>query len=138
MDGHEMPKNGSFGWTEIASGSLEKCKSFYSNVFGWNYGDGSAATGGMEYAEYRLGDGYPMGGMYEISPELCGEGELPPPHFLNYIIVDDVHSLTGKAFDLGATVVRPPMAVPNVGTMSMIKDPAGAMIAFITLDGGGN
>src|SRR5215203_4014655 len=139
MDGHQMPAHGSFGWTEIASGNLEKCKSFYANVFGWNYGGGAAAAeGGMEYAEFRIGDTSPMGGIYEISRELCGEGELPPPHFVNYIVVDDVHLLTTRAFDLGATIIRPPMPVSNVGTMSMIKDPAGAMIAFITLDGGGN
>ncbi len=129
----EMPKHGDFCWTEIAINDLAACKSFYQNVFGWEM-PASKVDVGMEYQEFNLPDSYPMGGMYQISHEICGE-ELPPPHFLNYISVDNVDETTSKAFDLGAKIIKPGMDVPNVGRMSIIQDPSGGMIAFITLGG---
>lgn len=130
-----MPKQGEFCWTEIAVNNLEACKSFYKNVFGWELPE-SKVDVGMEYQEYNLLNSYPMGGMYQISHEVCGEGELPPPHYLNYISVENVDETTSKAFDLGAKIVKPPMDIPNTGRFSIIEDPAGGMIAFITLSEG--
>ena len=130
-----MPKHGDFCWTEIASTNLEACKSFYKNVFGWEMQPSTNTAGGFEYSEFNLANAYPMGGMYQISAEIFGE-HLPPPHFLSYISVDDVDEITSKAFDLGARIIKPPMDVPNVGKMSIINDPTGGMMAFITLGGG--
>ena len=122
------PTHGSFCWTEIASTDAEKCKEFYKNVFGWTFKD-SDAVGGMAYHEYYTGDDYPSGGLYEISAEMCGEGELPPPHFMTYIGVDDVDANANLAEELGGTVIKPPMDIPNTGRFAIIQDPAGAMFA---------
>ena len=128
-----MPKNGEFCWTEIAINNLEACKSFYKNVFGWEMPE-SKVDVGMEYQEFNLPNSYPMGGLYQISEEMFGENP-PPPHYLNYISVDNVDDTTSRAFDLGAKILKPPMDIPNVGRFSIIEDPAGGMIAFITLGG---
>lgn len=126
-----MPKHGEFCWTEIASTNLEACKSFYKNVFGLEMQKSPNTVEAFEYAEFNLANQYPMGGMYQISAEMFGE-HLPPPHFLSYISVEDVDETTSQAFDLGARIIKPTMDVPNVGKMSIIEDPTGAMIAFIT------
>ena len=130
-----MPKHGEFCWTEIAINDLEACKSFYKNVFGWELKVSNAASENFEYQEFSANSGsYPMGGMYQISEEMFGEYP-PPPHFLNYVSVDNVDETTSKAYDLGAKIIKEPLEVPNVGKMSIIQDPAGGMIAFITLGG---
>jgi uncharacterized protein len=126
-----MPKHGEFCWTEIATNNLETCKSFYSNVFGWEYKGTDATGGGFEYLEFGINPRN-SGALYQINPNWF-EGNPPPPHFLVYIAVDDVDEIATKAFDLGARIIKPPMEIPNVGKMCIINDPTGAMIAFITL-----
>ena len=130
---HEHPpveftpmKHGQFCWTEIASNDAEKCMEFYSNVFGWTFKKGDA--GGMQYNEFSTGGGYPAGGLYQMDPAWFGNNP-PPPHFMIYVMVDDVDEATKKAQGLGATVTREPMDIPGVGRFSVIQDPTGAHIA---------
>lgn len=131
-----MPKHGEFCWTEIATNNLEACKSFYANVFGWEMKQSTATGEEMEYQEFSTPNAYPMGGMYEINEKMCGEN-MPPPHFLSYVSVDNVDESASKAFDLGGTIIAPPTDIPNVGRFSLIQDPTGAKIALITLTQGG-
>ena len=128
MAGWPMPKQGAFVWTEIASNDADKCVDFYKNVFGWTFQDGKADNSGMDYREFSTGDPNPVGGLYEINPEWFG-GNPPPPHFMTYVAVDDVDENAKLAAELGATIIRGPMDIPNVGRMCIIQDPTGAMIA---------
>lgn len=133
-----MPKHGDFCWTEIASNNLESCKNFYSNVFGWEMKESNSIGEAFEYQEFSAAsNSFPMGGMYQISEEMCGGKELPPPHFMNYISVNNVDESASKAFDLGGKIVSAPMDIPNVGRFTIIQDPTGAHIALITLKEGG-
>lgn len=129
------PEQGSFCWTEIASSNSAKCKEFYSNVFGWKFKDSDVGEGAFEYHEFYTGGDYPSGGLYEISPEICGEGEMPPPHFLTYIAVDDVDANARRAEELGGTVIKEPMDIPNTGRFAIIQDPTGAMFATFKMQG---
>lgn len=134
MSEHEHPpvefaplKHGQFCWTEIAGNDAEKCMEFYSAVFGWSFKKGDAGDG-MAYNEFSTGGDYPVGGLYQMDPKWFGN-DPPPPHFMSYVAVDDVDATTSKAGELGATVIRPPMDIPGVGRMSVIKDPTGAVFA---------
>lgn len=131
-----MPKHGEFCWTEIVINDTESCKKFYTNVFGWEFNQSQAVEGEMEYLEYNVPGGYPMGGLFKMTKEMFGE-EMPPPHFMNYIAVDDVDATASKAFDLGGTIVVPPTDIPNVGRFAMIKDPTSAIFSILTLNEGG-
>ncbi len=131
-----MPKHGEFCWTEIATNNLEACKSFYANVFGWEMQQSKATGEEMEYQEFNIQNGQPMGGMFQMQAEMYG-GEIPPPHFVNYVAVENVDDSASKAFDLGGTIVSPPMDIPNVGRFAIIKDPTGADISIISLSEGG-
>jgi predicted enzyme related to lactoylglutathione lyase len=53
-----------------------------------------------------------------------------PPHWLAYVGVDDVRAKTAQAKALGATVLQDVMQVGEYGTMSVVRDPAGATIAL--------
>lgn len=125
------PGHGDFCWTEIASNDAAKAKEFYTNVFGWKFKDSDATDGAFQYHEFSTGGGdYPAGGLYQITPEMCPEGEpLPPPHFLTYIAVDDVDENAKTAVELGGTVIKEPMDIPNTGRFAIIADPTGAMFA---------
>jgi predicted enzyme related to lactoylglutathione lyase len=133
-----MPKNGEFCWTEIATDKLEACKSFYSKVFGWEMKESKATGEDFVYQEFSATPkAYPMGGMYQLSAEMCGGNELPPPHFINYISVENVDESASKVFDLGGKIVAPPMDIPNVGRFAIIQDPTGGTVALVTLKEGG-
>ncbi|HEY0426973.1 MAG TPA: VOC family protein [Pyrinomonadaceae bacterium] len=127
-----MPKHGEFCWTEIATANLETCKTFYTEIFGWNFHESDNPDTKMQYLEFGIGNGCGVGGMYQPTAEMCG-GTIPPPHFMNYIAVDDIDEATSKAFDLGGKIVVPPMEIPHVGRFSVVEDPAGAKFAMITL-----
>ena len=139
MAGFVGPSPGSFCWTEIASTDAAKCKAFYTNVFGWTFKDSDATDGVFAYHEYSTGGDYPSGGMYEITAEMCPDGEaLPPPHFLTYVAVEDVDENARQAVELGGTVIRQPMDIPNTGRFAVIADPTGAMFASFKMAAGGH
>ena len=128
MAGWAVPKHGEFVWTEIASNDSDKCIEFYENVFGWKFKRGGAEQTGMEYNEFSADGGRPIGGLYQINPDWFG-GNPPPPHFMIYVAVDDVDENAKLATELGATIIRGPMDIPNVGRIAIIQDPTGAHIA---------
>ena len=128
MAGWPIPKQGAFVWTEIASSDAAKCKEFYKDIFGWTFQESNSSQTGMEYIEFSSGGDQPVGGMYQIDPEWFG-GNAPLPHFMSYVAVDDVDANAKLATELGATIIRGPMDVPNVGRICIIQDPTGAMIA---------
>jgi predicted enzyme related to lactoylglutathione lyase len=128
-----MPKQGDFCWTEIATTNLEACKTFYTEVFGWNFKQSDNAETNMQYLEFGLGNGCGFGGMYELNAEMYGEGAIPPAHFMNYISVDDVDESASQAFEAGGKIVVPPMDIPQVGRFCVVEDPTGAKFSMISL-----
>jgi predicted enzyme related to lactoylglutathione lyase len=130
------PKPGEFCWTEIRTDNLQTCRNFYHNVFGWELKQSQATGEDFEYLEYNVPGRPSMGGMFRMTAQMCGGAEPPPPHLMNYIHVDNVDDLAGRAFDLGAKIVAPPTDIPNVGRFAMIEDPAGARFAVINIKGG--
>jgi predicted enzyme related to lactoylglutathione lyase len=130
-----MPKHGEFCWTEIATANLEASKTFYTEVFGWHFHQSDNSDINMQYLEFGSDETSHFGGMYEPTAEMCG-GTVPPPHFMNYIAVDNVDDAAGKAFDLGGKIVVPPMEIPKVGRFCLVEDPTGAKFSMITLGGG--
>lgn len=128
MAGWALPQHGAFVWTEIASNDADKCQAFYEEIFGWKFQSGGDSNSGMDYREYSTGGDKPVGGLYQINPAWFGDNP-PPPHYMTYVAVDDVDENAKLAAELGATIIRGPMDVPNVGRICIIQDPTGAMIS---------
>jgi len=126
----QMPQDGEFCWTEIATDNLGACKTFYAEVFGWEFKKSDATGVEMQYLEFGTEAEKPFGGMFEMQAEWYG-GELPKPHINIYVAVDDADAVARKAFDIGGTIVSPPMDLPNVGRMCQIEDPTGAKFFII-------
>lgn len=130
--------HGAFCWTEIASSDAEKCKAFYTNVFGWKFQDSSAVTDGFAYIEYSTpGGDYPAGGLYEINEKFFPDG-APPPHFMTYVGVDDVDENAKLAVELGGKIIKEPADIPNTGRFAIIQDPTGAVFATFKMAEGGH
>jgi predicted enzyme related to lactoylglutathione lyase len=53
-----------------------------------------------------------------------------PSMWLAYVLVEDIQAATAKARSLGASVVQDVMDVPGYGALSIITDPAGAMLGL--------
>jgi uncharacterized protein len=129
----EMPKHGTYCWTEIVTNDLEACADFYTQLFGWKISKLQNEDVPMDYREYDTGVGRNVGGMYQMTKEMFGGQEMPPPHFLNYIAVDDVDASVEKVKELGGNVCGEIMDIPKTGRMCIVQDPTGASFALITL-----
>ncbi len=90
--------------------------SFYTSVFGWTWDEGTEETGFYSIAS---SDGSPVMGV--------GQGPGGQGHLVPYFATSDIAASTTKAAELGATVLMGPMQVMEVGSMSLIMDPAGAV-----------
>jgi len=96
---------------------------FYSGLFGYGVKQSEMP---MPYTEFQL-DGKSIAGMMGMGPEMEGV----PPHWNIYFTVKSCDETFAKATELGATPLVPPMDIPGVGKMAMMRDPQGAVFAFV-------
>jgi uncharacterized protein len=105
-----MAAHGTFGWRELMTNDVAKAKAFYGATLGWTFDDMPMQSG----ATYTLA--------------LRGV----PPHWFNYIEVDDVDHRVALVAENGGTVLRPPFNIPNVGRIAILSDATGAAIGLMT------
>ena len=127
-----MPKHGEVCWTEIATTNLDQAHEFYSSVFGWSIRKGDDPD--FEYRHFDDGKGEDVGGIYEMNSEMFG-GEVPPPHFISYLAVDDIDAAVDAIRENGGEIHREATEIPNTGKMAVVADPLGAVFAIIQLYG---
>ena len=122
-----MTPHGHFHWNELMSNDVEKAKTFYHNTLGWNYSSTDMGPGGTYWI---IMDGEKsVGGMYQMSgPNFEGMKDQWTP----YIAVDDVDKRVIAAQKAGATIIQQPFDIPNAGRISMLMEPGGAMIGWMT------
>lgn len=117
---------GSFCWFENGTSDLEKAKSFYAEIFGWEPVDVPMPGEGQAMYTLMKSAGDDVAGMYELSgPQFEGV----PPHWLSYVCVEDADACAAKAAGLGATTMMEPFDVPGVGRMAFFSDLTGAHFA---------
>ena len=108
---------------ELHSNDLKKARDFYSKLFGWKLEDVTMPQGGS-YTMISVGEGTGGGMMVNQAPPGT------PSHWLAYVGVDDIDASTKKARELGATVIVDSIKVADFGSMSIITDPAGAVLGL--------
>ena len=123
----EAPQNkpGTFCWVELGTTNAAAAKSFYKELFGWDYQDGDGGPG-MVYTMIKL-NGKDVGGLYEMPSNMLEHGV--PPHWLNYVSVANADEATAQAKASGGAVMNGPFDVGNAGRMSVIQDPTGGVFA---------
>src|SRR5262245_29910846 len=119
-------KPGAFCWVELGTSVGEDGKTFYTQLFGWDFEDHPMGPG-MVYTLLRLG-GKDVGGLYELMPDMKAQGV--PPNWTSYVAVDNADETTEKAKAAGGTIIKEPFDVATLGRMALIQDPAGAVFAL--------
>jgi predicted enzyme related to lactoylglutathione lyase len=105
-------------WVDLATPDVDRSVAFYGALFGWTVDRTREAEFGG-YANFSSGGKQVAGVM-----PLMQEGM--PPVWSCYVMTDDADKTTAKVTEAGGTVVAPPMAVAELGTMAVYTAPDGS------------
>src|SRR3954451_20851342 len=113
-------EHGTFSWTDLSTPDARASKDFYGGWLGWAFEDNPIPDDGV-YVMARI-DGRAAAAMFETTER--------HPAWASYVTVDDLDAATGRAAELGANVLAEPFDVMEVGRMSTIQDPTGAVLCL--------
>jgi hypothetical protein len=122
------PTPGHFSWNELITTDPRASADFYGKLFGWQatpFSPKGAPAGDPNYTLFKT-DANDMGAGGMMQAPAPGV----PTHWLPYVVVDNVDASAAKAGELGAKVLCPVMAIPEVGRIAVIQDPLGAVIGL--------
>lgn len=118
--------HGAFSWAELMTPDPKAAIAFYGALFGWTSEDMDMGSG--PYHVLKVGDTQ-VAGVMGMPPDAPAG---MPPMWGCYVTVDDVDATAKRCAELGGQVLMPPMDIPTVGRMAVLKDPLGAVISAIT------
>ena len=113
---------------EVIGKDGDKLRSYYSDLFGWEFGDPIVPT---NYAVVprdgnNTPDGAGIGGGVGTAPEGYGG------HVTFYVAVPDVEAALAKAESLGGTRMMGPDKVPEANIeIALFSDPEGHVIGLV-------
>ena len=125
LSADEAPKIGEFCWSELMTIDPDGAKDFYTRIFKWEYSEMTMGDTGKYYIA-KINDSDAAGLMKRP------DNVSAPPHWMNYINVENLDATTDKAKSLGAKILVPPTAIPDMGRFSTIQDPQGAVVSFFS------
>jgi predicted enzyme related to lactoylglutathione lyase len=117
-------KPGEFSWCELATTDQNAAKAFYSKLFGWEIEDQPMGPDQV-YTMLRL-KGEHAAALYGMDQAQRDRGV--PPHWNVYVSVVSADESAGKAKSLGGKLIMEPFDVMDVGRMTIVQDPEGAII----------
>jgi uncharacterized protein len=120
----DKPNVGEFCWNELATTNVKAAKDFYGKVFGWEFSDHD--MGEMTYTMIKLNN-KEFGGIWSIPKD---KEKQIPPHWMAYILVENIDASLEKATVQGATIIKPASNAGDFGRFAIITDPTGAHIAL--------
>ncbi len=118
---------GTPSWIDLASPDLAASRQFYGSLFGWTFDEQDTGSPDNPYVMARQDD-QDVAGLMKLTPEMQAGGM--PPVWTTYVTVADVDESTNQVAGLGGTVLNGPMDVMDAGRMSVIADPAGAVLCL--------
>ena len=122
-----MPEIGQFFWNELNANDVEKAQEFYSETNGWTF-EAIPTPDGGPYWLAKQGV-VPVAG---IIPHVGSKLAPPQDFWTPYLAVENVRKKTETAVSKGAQIVRPLWEVPQVGLRVVLREPGGAVVAWIT------
>ncbi|MGZ7032146.1 MAG: VOC family protein [Thermoanaerobaculia bacterium] len=111
---------GSFCWVELITSDRKNAVKFYTSLFGWTVRE--TPMGGDDVYVVGLKKGRDVCGMHE--------SKQFPPNWGTYVAVTSADESAAKAKKLGAKVMMEPFDVMDLGRMSVISDPQGAVFSI--------
>jgi predicted enzyme related to lactoylglutathione lyase len=116
---------GRWVWGELFADNVEAEKTFYREVFGWQYD--SYGTGKDAYTLIRA-NGRPIAGMVHYAKPAGAERSA---RWMAFMSVPDVASTAEQAAASGGKVLVPPRDLPGRGKVAVLADPEGALFGVI-------
>ena len=109
---------------ELNTTDLDKAKGFYGKLFEWTLEDTKMGEkGDLDYTVIKVGKGTGGGIMKQLIPGADSA-------WLPYVEVHDIKASTKKAASLGAKVMKDVTEIKDMGFLSIIVDPTGAMLGL--------
>ena len=115
--------DGTACWADLSTPDPARAAEFYKALFEWEVIKDSKDPSG--YLHIKNGDEF-IGGI----PPAEHYNAAAPPHWLIYFLVSNCDDASAKTKDMFGQLVFPPSDVQNVGRMSIVKDPQGAVFAL--------
>jgi predicted enzyme related to lactoylglutathione lyase len=118
MGKRERYEPGTFSWVDLSTSAAQGAKSFYGELFGWEFEDSEIPGGGLYTMCHVEGD----------AVAAIVQQDQQPGHWNNYVTVTSADETAAKAKQLGATMFEEPFDVMDAGRMAVFADPGGAML----------
>lgn len=114
--------HGDFIWYELMTDDPDAAQTFYGKLLGWTFRDS-----GQPNMDYRTISAKTenIGGMLPLDGEMIESGAQP--WWFGYIAVDDVDKSAHAIEKAGGKIHLPPFDIPDVGRVSYVSDPHGAL-----------
>lgn len=119
------PQAGEFCWNELATTDVAAAKNFYGKVFGWQFDEHD--MGEMTYTMIKHKDKDSFAGIWAIPKD---QQKQIPPHWMAYILVENLEKALEKATQNGAKIMKPATNAGDHGQFAIIADPTGAHLAL--------
>ncbi|HEY5853659.1 MAG TPA: VOC family protein [Aldersonia sp.] len=108
-------------WIDLEQGDVEAAKSFYGELFGWQFSDATPPTAPFRYVIARLDDQDVAGLGGPADPTATD----PDAHsWATYVAVDDATAAAQRVREAGGSVVVEPTAAGEGGVSVVCADPA--------------
>jgi uncharacterized protein len=111
---------GAFCWNELYTSDLDAAKSFYGQLFGWEWHEFEQSP---EPYFVIMNQGHGNGGVRTLAQPGV------PPHWLVYFAVEDIESALSKLGELGGESVTGAIDI-GIAKVAVVKDPQGAVFAL--------
>lgn len=111
-----------FVHVELNTTDVNKAKAFYGELFDWTLEDVPMGPAGS-YTLIKVGKGTGGGIMKHPMPGA-------PSVWLAYVAVADIKAATEKARSLGAQIIQDVHEVTDMGWLTILIDPAGAVLGL--------
>jgi uncharacterized protein len=114
--------SGPFVFFDLRTPDVALSRAFYAGLAGLTITEIPAGTDSIPM--FTDADRQPWGGLTALP-----EGDPRPPQWIPYLPVEDLDQAAHRAVELGATVIRDRVDLPQ-GSVVVITDPGGATVAL--------
>lgn len=111
--------DGTLCWADLNTTDPAAASKFYTGLFGWEL------VPGDDGYQHIKNSGEFIGGIPPARPD-----SKAPPHWLPYFLTSSADETAMNADARGAKLFMPPSTFENVGRISVIADPQGAVFAI--------
>ena len=116
-------QHGDFTHIELPADDPERARTFYSDAFGWTFGEPIPGFPGYHLFTTPVGQ-EGMGGA------IGKRGESAPEAVRTYVHVDSIDATLEKISQIGGSVVEPKADVPGQGWYAVFRDTEGNELAL--------